>query len=105
MWYQLRLAKPLIAGVAPLIADLKRLETALGDDHNLVVLAATLRGCRELRTMGADIRQIGRLATRMRLLSRRRAFVLGQRVHLRTPKQFAQWIRRSVKQRRQTAAA
>ena len=37
--YQLRLARPLMTGIAPLVAYfLKRLETALGDDHNLVVL-------------------------------------------------------------------
>ena len=98
LWYQLRLAKPLTTGVAPLIADLKRLETQLGDDHNLVVLAATLRGCRDLRTMRADIRQIDRLAKRMRQPLRRRAFALGRRLHVRKPKAFARWIRRSAKQ-------
>src|SRR5262245_44208182 len=72
LWYQLRLAKPLTTGVAPLIADLKRLETDLGDDHNLVVLAVTLRGCRELRRMRAELRQIERLAARMRQPLRRR---------------------------------
>jgi CHAD domain-containing protein len=74
LWYQLRLAKPLTIGVAPLIADLKRLETELGDEHDLVVLAATLRACRELRTMRADIRRIDRLAARMRQPLQRRAF-------------------------------
>ena len=107
LWYQLRLAKPLTTGVAPLIADFKRLETELGDDHNLVVLAATLRGCRDLRTMREDIRQIDRLAARMRQLLRRRAFALGRRLHVRKPQAFARWIRKSAKQPRtpQTAAA
>jgi CHAD domain-containing protein len=98
LWYQLRLAKPLTTGVAPLIADLKRLETELGDDHNLVVLAATLRGCRDLRSMRAAIRHVGRLATRMRQRLRRRAFVLGRRLHGRDPEAFARWARRSAKQ-------
>jgi hypothetical protein len=98
LWYQLRLAKPLTTGIAPLVADLKRLETELGDDHNLVVLAATLRGCRDLRPMRADIRQIDRLAARMRQPLRRRAFALGRRLYVRTPKAFARWIRRSAKQ-------
>ena len=57
LWYQLRLARPLMTGVAPLIADLKRLETELGDDHNLVVLGATLRACRDLRSMRAEMRR------------------------------------------------
>ena len=38
LWYQLRLTRPLTTGIAPLIAELNRLETELGDDHNLVVL-------------------------------------------------------------------
>jgi CHAD domain-containing protein len=95
LWYQLRLAKPLTTGVAPLIADLKRLETALGDEHNLVVLAATLRGCRDLRPMRTDIRQIDRLAARMRRPLRRRAFALGRRLHVRTPAAFERWLRGS----------
>jgi len=98
LWYQLRLAKPLTIGVAPLVADLKRLETELGDEHDLVVLAATLRACRDLRTMRADIRRIDRLAVRMRQPLQRRAFALGRRVHQRKPKAFARWIRRSAKQ-------
>jgi CHAD domain-containing protein len=107
LWYQLRLAEPLTTGVAPLVADLERLEAELGDDHNLVVLAATLRACRDLGTMRADVRQIGRLAMRMRQLLRRRAFARGRRLYVRTPKAFARWIRRSTKRPRppQTAAA
>jgi CHAD domain-containing protein len=96
-WYQLRLAKRLTVGVAPLITDLKRLETELGDDHNLVVLEATLRGCCDLRTQGAAIRQVGRLATRMRQQLRRRAFTLGRRVYGRRPKTFHRWARIAAK--------
>jgi len=97
LWYQLRLARPLMTGVAPFIAELKRLETELGDDHNLVVLAATLRGCRDLRSMRAEIRRIDRLAARMRQPLRRRAFALGRRLHVRKPKAFARWLRESFK--------
>jgi CHAD domain-containing protein len=106
LWYQLRLARPLTTGVAPLIAELNRLETELGDDHNLVVLAATLRGCRDLRSMRAEIRHIERLAARMRQPLRRRAFALGRRLHVRQPEAFARWLRASFKQARprQTAA-
>ena len=106
LWYQLRLARPLTTGVAPFIAELERLETELGDDHNLVVLGATLRGCRDLRSMRADMRQIERLAARMRQPLRRRAFALGRRLHVRKPAAFARWLRKSSKQARpqQTAA-
>jgi CHAD domain-containing protein len=107
LWYQLRLANRLTTGVAPLIVDLERLETELGDDHNLVVLAATLRGCRDLRSMAGEIRQIDRLAARMRQLLRRRAFALGRRLYVRKTKAFTRWIRRSARQARspRTAAA
>jgi CHAD domain-containing protein len=106
LWYQLRLVKPLTTGVAPLIAELNRLETELGDDHNLVVLGATLRGCRDLRSMRAEMRQIDRLAARMRQPLRWRAFTLGRRLHVRKPEAFARWLRASFKQARpqQTAA-
>jgi CHAD domain-containing protein len=100
LWYHLRLARPLMTGVAPLIAELNRLETELGDDHNLVVLEATLRGCRDLRSMRAEMRQIDRLAARMREPLRRRAFALGRRLHVRKPEAFARWLRASCKQAR-----
>ncbi len=99
LWYQLRLAKPLTTGVAPLIARLKRLETELGNDHNLVVLGATLRGCSELRSMRAELRQVERLAARMRQSLRRKAFGLGRRVQARKARAFTRWIRSSTMKR------
>ena len=98
--YQLRLATPLTTGVAPLIAELNRLETELGDDHNLVVLVATLRGCRALRSMHEEIRQFGRLAARMRQPLRMRALARGSRLHGRPPAAFARWLRASSSQAR-----
>jgi hypothetical protein len=107
LWYQLRLAKPLTKGVDALVDDMRRLEKDLGDEHNLVILAATLRACRALRTMRAQIRQIDRLAARMRQPLRRRAFALGRRLHRRKPREFARWLRTSTepKMSRNAAAA
>lgn len=105
LWYQLRLLKPLITGVAPLVAKLKRLETELGEDHNLVVLGATLRGCQDLRGMRAEVRQVEKLAARMRPPLRKRAFALGRRLHRRKPRAFARWLRRAAKPPRQRSAA
>ena len=102
----MRLVRPLIDDVAPFIADLKRLETALGDDHNLVVLAATLRGCRDLRSMRQQIRQIDQLGAKMRQALRRRAFALGRRLYVRRPKAFTRWLRAAYeRERRQRTAA
>ena len=107
LWYQLRLAKPLAKGMDALVDNMRRLEKDLGDDHNLVILAATLRACRELRTMRAQIHQIDRLAARTRQPLRRRAFALGRRLHRRKPREFARWLRTSSthKMSRNTAAA
>jgi len=105
LWYQLRLVRPLTTGVAALIADLKRLETELGEDHNLVVLGATLRSCRDLRSMRADVRQIEQLAVRMRQALRKRVFVLGSRLLRRKRGAFARWLRRSSKPKRPQRAA
>jgi len=106
MWYQLRLVKPLAPGVAPVVASLKRLATDLGEDHNLVVLAATLRACSELKAMSAEVRQIDALAGRMRQALRTRAFAIGARLHRRAPDDFAPWLRRLAEQTgAKTAAA
>jgi CHAD domain-containing protein len=105
LWYQLRLVKPLTRGVAPFVGELKRVETELGEDHNLVVLAATLRACRELKTMSTKVRQLDALAARLRQGLRKRAFALGSRLHRRTPDEFASWLRRLAKQTLLKAAA
>jgi CHAD domain-containing protein len=94
LWYQLRLVKPLTPGVAPLVAGLKRLEIELGEDHNLVVLVATLRACSELKALIGEVHQIDALAARMRQRLRPRAFAMGARLHRRTPRDFASWLRR-----------
>ena len=77
LWYQLRLAVPLTRGVGSLVGDLERLETGLGDDHNFVVLGATLRGYSDLRAMRADVRTVEDLATRMRQSRRKRSSSSG----------------------------
>jgi CHAD domain-containing protein len=104
-WYQLRLARPAIGGAAPLVADLKRLETMLGEDHDLVVLVAAMRACRDLRSSRAAIRQVQRLTVRMRQPLRRSAFELGRRLHNRKPRAFARWIRASSQRPPQRTAA
>jgi hypothetical protein len=55
--------------------------------------------------MRAEIRQIERLAVRMRGPLRRRAFALGGRLHVRKPEAFARWIRNLSKRSRSQKAA
>jgi CHAD domain-containing protein len=94
LWYQLRLVKPLTPGVTPLVAGVKRLETELGEAHNLVVLAATLRTCSALKAMSTEVRQIDALAVRMRQGLHTRVFSIGARLHHKTTRDFASWLRR-----------
>jgi len=106
LWYQLRLAKLLAVGSGAYVAELKRLETELGEDHNLVVLGATLRACRDLRSMRGEVRQVAEMAVRMRPSLRKRAFALGRRLHRKDPDAFARWLRGLSKRiRRQSRAA
>jgi hypothetical protein len=46
--------------------------------------------------MREQLRQVERLAARMRQPLRRRAFTLGRRLHARKPQAFARWIRASA---------
>jgi hypothetical protein len=105
LWYQLRLLKSLTTSVAPLAGEFKRLETELGEDQNLVVLGATLRGCHDLQWKRAEVRLVEQLALRMRRPIRKRAFALGRRLHRRKPRAFARWLRRASRQRRPRSVA
>ena len=62
-WYQLRLVKPLARGVTPVVAGLKRLETELGEDHNLV---GARRDAPRLFGTEGDERRGARRSTRWR---------------------------------------
>jgi hypothetical protein len=95
LWYQLRLVDPLTTGIAPLVRQLKRLETELGEDHNLVVLGATLRGCRDLRSMRAEVASGGAACPAHAPAAANTRVSLGRRLHRRKPGAFGRWLRRS----------
>jgi hypothetical protein len=98
-WYALRLLKKRVHGLDRPLADLKRLETELGDDHNLHVLQTQLE-----RTQSPGGAWSGR--ARMRALSERRqrelrraALSRGERLFALSPKTLARRLRKTWKTR------
>jgi CHAD domain-containing protein len=108
LWYALRLLEDRAPGLRRSIADLKRLETWLGDDHNLLVLqehftsATSTAGPR----LHVDLRM---LTDRRHRELRRQALAIGSRLFAQRPKAFAHRLRHmwhtSKTPQRSTAAA
>ena len=93
LWYGLRLLEDRAPRLRRSIADLKRLETWLGDDHNLIVLqehftSATSKSGPRLRV------DVALLTDRQHRELRRKALALGSRLLAPPPKIFAQRLRR-----------
>jgi hypothetical protein len=91
-WYHIRLLEGINAKALRRARRLKRLETWLGDDHNLVLLRTTMLN--EAAQFGRDRTTalvLGCIATHQATL-RRRALRLGHRLFARRSKVF----RRSV---------
>jgi CHAD domain-containing protein len=97
LWYRLRLAQPLAPGYSALVGDLKRLETWLGEDHDLFVLRTTLEGAPQLRSIGGDVARLTAMTVEGQRQLRRKAFALGRRLHARKPKAFARALRKRSK--------
>ena len=93
LWYALRLLEERVS-VGRQVASLERMETWLGDDHNLVVLraqiaAADRRTQEEVATSGVAL-----LADRRQQRLRRRAVTAGAHMFDPAPKQFEERLRR-----------
>jgi hypothetical protein len=97
LWYQLRLAERLVAGLSTQLAEFKELETALGQEHNLVVLRTKLARDRRLRNIRSEIDRLGALSTALQEELRRAAFVLGTRLHDISPKEFGKDLQRRLR--------
>lgn len=86
LWYGLRLLEKR-ASVGRHLVDLKRLETWLGDDHNLAVLGQKIHS-RQFARVGPLRRQLTELTSRRRRRLRERSLALGARVFKVAPKEF-----------------
>ena len=87
-WYQVRLLEGLNAAVRARARRLKQLETLLGDDHNLVLLRATILSApARFGRDRATVLILGCIAEYQAAL-RSRALRLGHRLFIRRPKVF-----------------
>lgn len=97
LWYQLRLVERLVSGVSTQIEEFRELETALGEEHNLVVLRTRLTRDRGLRNIRSHIDRLTAMSTALQEELRRSALVLGMRLYKLSAKEFAKDLRRRLR--------
>jgi CHAD domain-containing protein len=93
-WYHIRLLEGLNGRAKTRVRNLKRLETWLGDDHNLVMLRATiLKSPTRFGNENATAVVLGCLDKYQSSL-RRRALKLGDRAFAQKPRAFGKSVKR-----------
>jgi CHAD domain-containing protein len=97
VWYQLRLLERLVSGLSTQIEEFGELETALGEEHNLVVLRTKLARDRGLRNIRSQINRITAMSTALQEELQRGSLVLGTRLHRLSSKAFAKDLRRRLR--------
>src|SRR5262245_28899197 len=97
LWYQLRLAERLVAGLRMQGEEFKELETALGEEHNLVVLRSMLMRDRGLRNIKSQTDRLAAMSTALQEELRRSALVLGTRLHTMSAKEFEKDLRQRLR--------
>jgi CHAD domain-containing protein len=95
LWYRLRLFEELMPTLRREIADLKRLETWLGEDHNLLVLRTQVVGDRALQQDRPAVAAVTSRAEHRQTQLRRSALSLGARLFRRKPRLYVRHIRRA----------
>jgi CHAD domain-containing protein len=109
LWYGLRLLERRAPRLRRSIADLKRLETWLGDDQNLTVLQKHFGSGKSARIAARTRAHLRTLTERRQRELRRQSLAIGARVFAQSPKAFAQRLRdmweTSKRPQRSTAAA
>jgi CHAD domain-containing protein len=96
LWYQLRLLEGQAPKLRTVLQRFDRLETVLGEHHDLVVLESMLATDRRRRGAADARRQLAPLSRRLQATLRRRALNQGRRLLERKPKAFARALRRSL---------
>ena len=92
LWYQLRLLEGSVPALGDTIRDLDKLETILGEHHDLSVLEATIADDASLRRAVADRARLTELSTAMQTTLRRKALRLGRRLLAPKPSVFADTV-------------
>ena len=103
LWYQLRLLEGCSAAVTRDVARLNRVETCLGDDHNVAMLGEVLSA----DLPAADLESFRRAATRYQGQLRRRALAAAAKTYGHTTVVFMRTIKGAWKafERQHRAAA
>ena len=93
LWYALRLLEGRAPRLHRPIADFKRLETWLGDDHNLHVLQKQTRSLKASHATADGLAHLRTLMERRQRQLRRKTLALGGRLLAHSPKSFTQRVR------------
>jgi len=93
LWYGLRLLEGRAPQLRRSIADLKRLETWLGDDHNLVVLEKHFGSSKSARIGSRTHAHLRALVGQRQRELRRQSLAMGARLFAHSPKAFAHRLR------------
>ena len=97
LWYHLRLVQAFAPALRDQIRGLERLETWLGEDHDLTVLQAALAKDRDAaRRVPAAVREMTAMSEAEQAKLRKKAFALGSRLLRQRPKAFARRVRHAA---------
>jgi len=94
-WYHMRLLEAVQSSRRrPYVTTLHRLESLLGDHHNLVVVRTHLQAARLPRSMRDDVDRLCEIITRTEERLRDKAVALGDRIYAEDGRTFVRRLKR-----------
>ena len=94
LWYEIRLLEACGGRVRGDARALDRLETWLGRDHDEAVLSERVFGDAQMTRACADLDALRRVVERYQRHLRTKALALGAQIYAKTPKRYAEEVRR-----------
>jgi hypothetical protein len=96
-WYHRRLLEQLAPSLRGEIKDLRKLETLLGEDHNLTLLQEAIAKDEDVtKRVPAAVTEISAMCAADQARLRKKAFALGRRLFRHKPKVFSRRVRRAL---------
>jgi len=102
LWYELRLVEPASPRIARDVRALHRAETWLGDDHNVVVLCASLSNDDSAGALPLNVRRLQAAADRYHAQARKKAVEAVRRIYRRKSRPYVRDLKRVWKRWRQS---
>jgi CHAD domain-containing protein len=99
LWYALRLLEDRLGPADRRLSELARIQTWLGDDHNLTVLCSQVETSSAANRPGAERAQVVHLARRRQDHLHRMALKVGARLFKDSPKAFARYLQQRHRSR------